>query len=417
MSVKEDKIPSFKTFTSIWRALFSFFIPSGLIILIAFLFSKAVPVESWPGIINVLPLIVLIAGIFLGWRFNKSHLVYVVVVLAFADWALLQFSAESISSSHLGQTVYNAVSFLLPLNLFYFCLVKERGLLSWGSMRRLALVAFQFLGVYVICSYPKFGFALYLNHSFFNWQLLSELPLAQPAFSAFVGTAFIILVRCLIYRSAIDCGFFWALISSFLAFGRDRIDPVTSIYLSSAGLVLIVSVIEISYGRAYQDELTGLPARRALSEALSKLGKHYTVAMVDIDHFKRFNDFYGHDVGDQVLRMIASKLESAPGGGMAYRYGGEEFAILFPGKSIEETIGHLERLRKNIQDSGFILRGGERRFESPKKGKKLSNKISVTVSIGVAERNTRYFSPQEVVKAADRALYRAKKKGRNRVCN
>jgi len=79
-----------------------------------------------------------------------------------------------------------------------------------------------------------------------------------------------------------------------------------------------------------------LPSRRALIERLPSLGRRYTVAMVDVDHFKNFNDTYGHDAGDQVLRMVASRLGEVSGGGTAFRYGGEEFTILFPGKGGKE---------------------------------------------------------------------------------
>src|SRR5439155_477780 len=84
--------------------------------------------------------------------------------------------------------------------------------------------------------------------------------------------------------------------------------------LATGALILIVAVVEASYHMAYQDSLTGLPARRALNEALLRLGGHYTVAMLDVDHFKRINDHHGHDVGDQVLKMIAAKLAQLTGG-------------------------------------------------------------------------------------------------------
>jgi diguanylate cyclase (GGDEF)-like protein len=152
-----------------------------------------------------------------------------------------------------------------------------------------------------------------------------------------------------------------------------------------------------------------------LNEILSKLGRRYTVAMIDIDFFKKLNDHYGHDVGDQVLRMIASKLENATDRGKAYRYGGEEFVVIFPGKSMDEVIPHLEGLRKAVKSSDFIVREGERRLKKPKTTKRSRDKTTVTISIGVAERDERNSTPQQVVKAADKALYRAKKKGRNRV--
>ncbi len=168
---------------------------------------------------------------------------------------------------------------------------------------------------------------------------------------------------------------------------------------------------------AYHDALTGLPGRRALKEALLKLDRQYTVAMVDIDHFKKFNDWYGHDVGDHVLCMVASKLARVTGGGKGFRYGGEEFTVIFP-CSLLDVIPHVERLRKTIETSEFILRGPERpkkKPENPATIKKSQRSVSVTVSIGVAERDDRHNTPLEVIKAADNALYRAKGYGRNQV--
>jgi diguanylate cyclase (GGDEF)-like protein len=169
---------------------------------------------------------------------------------------------------------------------------------------------------------------------------------------------------------------------------------------------------------AFHDGLTGMPARRALNETLLKLRSQYTVAMSDIDFFKKFNDRYGHDVGDQVLRMVASKLAKVTGGGKAFRYGGEEFTIVFPGRSVDEALPHLERLREAVEATDFGIRGPNRprkKPENPKKIKGSNKKASITISIGVAERNERYMNPQQVIEAADSALYRAKKAGRNRV--
>jgi PleD family two-component response regulator len=143
--------------------------------------------------------------------------------------------------------------------------------------------------------------------------------------------------------------------------------------------------------------------------------------MVDVDHFKKLNDRYGHDVGDQVLRMVASRLGRVSNGGRAFRYGGEEFAILFPGKSVDECARELEALRRSIEQSKFTLRRRLRPRRKPAKvtedatGGKGRKQLTVTVSIGAAEPNGRQMTPDEVIQAADRALYRAKDGGRNRV--
>jgi len=204
-------------------------------------------------------------------------------------------------------------------------------------------------------------------------------------------------------------------------------------------LILAVSLIETSYVLAYHDELTGIPGRRAFNEALLSLDQQYAIAVVDIDHFKKFNDTFGHDVGDQVLRMVGSRLDAVGSGGKAYRCGGEEFAIVFRNASAKDAFDQLEALRQTIQDSRFRVRGLERRKLSrsgdaerrkttrrratdPRQGRLWSPRaeegqpeLSVTISIGVAEPGARYRQPEQVIEAADQALYAAKRGGRNRV--
>ena len=118
-------------------------------------------------------------------------------------------------------------------------------------------------------------------------------------------------------------------------FKRGGAGKTGSAYFGIAALVLASSIIENSYSLAYQDELTSLASRRAFNDALLRLKPPYTIAAVDIDHFKRINDNFGHDTGDQVLRLVASRLARVSGGGEAFRVGGEEFTILFPGRAAE----------------------------------------------------------------------------------
>jgi GGDEF domain-containing protein len=196
-----------------------------------------------------------------------------------------------------------------------------------------------------------------------------------------------------------------------------------NLLLLGAGLTQGLSLMETSYAMAYKDDLTGLPARRALMRDLDGMGGLYAAAMVDVDHFKRFNDRYGHDVGDQVLRMVAARLARAPGGGKAYRYGGEEFTLLYPGKNVQEALPHLREVRRSVEDATFTLRSWRRPRKKPVDpgawrgaGKpKGSRRLSVTVSIGVADSSGSDPSTEAVLKRADRALYRAKKGGRNKV--
>jgi len=140
--------------------------------------------------------------------------------------------------------------------------------------------------------------------------------------------------------------------------------------------------------------------------------------MADVDHFKSFNDTHGHDVGDQVLKMVASRLRKVGGGGRAYRYGGEEFTLVFPGRSVEQCLPHLEAVRQAIEGYALQLRDANKRPKDDRQGRMARGhsstaQVSVTISIGVAERQGDQRSPEEVIKAADQALYGAKKAGRN----
>jgi PleD family two-component response regulator len=122
--------------------------------------------------------------------------------------------------------------------------------------------------------------------------------------------------------------------------------------------------------------------------------------------------------------MVARKMMDVGGGGKAFRYGGEEFTILFSGRRAEDALPHLEELRKTIADYRLALRDGERpKDQRQGKGKRGSSTgrredayAAVTVSIGVAESGNELNSAAEVMKAADKALYKAKNRGRNQVC-
>ena len=188
-----------------------------------------------------------------------------------------------------------------------------------------------------------------------------------------------------------------------------------------AGVALAVGILERTHWIAYHDELTGLPGRRAFHEALAALGERYCIAVVDVDHFKQFNDTFGHDTGDQVLRKVASSLAEAHGG-TAYRCGGEEFAIVYPAAEIENALASAEAVRQQVEAESFMVRGPARstrkrpeRRTTSRPGRLTSPvEVSVTVSIGLAAGNAG-ADPGDVVKQADKALYSAKAGGRNRV--
>ena len=162
----------------------------------------------------------------------------------------------------------------------------------------------------------------------------------------FSAAAIFLLARFLITRKPADSALFWSLAAFFLSLRFTGTTRISVVYSATAASILAASIIENSYLLAYHDELTTLPSRRAFNDALLRLQNPYSIAVVDIDHFKRFNDTYGHDTGDQVLRLVATNLARVTGGGQAYRCGGEEFTILFPGKTTPEVVDHLEQIAR-----------------------------------------------------------------------
>jgi diguanylate cyclase (GGDEF)-like protein len=254
---------------------------------------------------------------------------------------------------------------------------------------------------------------------YWNADMTGLLPFANPAVIVASAALLALIAIAISKRDPISFGLLWSGFTlSVGAFHAAKI----SLYLLASALVLGVSFIERSYWIAYYDELTGIRGRRALNEAFETLESGYCLAVVDVDHFKSFNDTFGHDTGDQVLRKVAGQLARVGGGGEAYRCGGEEFVIVFRNRSAADAMKSAEKVREAIEQDVFHVRGADRsnrereerrRFHKSNPRRK-HKAVTVTVSIGLAEA-PEGFSAQQVYKAADRALYRAKDSGRNRV--
>lgn len=212
--------------------------------------------------------------------------------------------------------------------------------------------------------------------------------------------------RCLSQRQASDFGVLAALVCAATAC---RWPVYEAGLLSAGGAAMLAGLLWGNYRMAFRDPLTGIANRRALDETLHRLSGEYRLAMIDIDHFKRFNDTYGHDAGDVVLRQVAQQL-ARHADGHVFRYGGEEFCVVYPGSDPARAEQGLEAARRSIEGETIEVPAKQRRGKSGNK-----DAVSVTISAGFADRTAQRKQAQDVLKAADQALYRAKKKGRNRV--
>jgi diguanylate cyclase (GGDEF)-like protein len=374
----------------------------------------------------------LIGGMLLAWRFHSSRTFFALVVLFLGQEAIAFFGDGHATLGTPGWTALLAVALLVPLNFVLIALIEERGF-TVAAVAPVGLLLFiQSVIVAVLCRAAEdLPSASARTH-----HAATATALPGYALLGFAAAGVFLLIRFLITRKPVDSALLWSLSAFFLALRFTGTTRISTIYLATAACILAASIVENSYLLAYHDELTTLPSRRAFNDAMLRLQDPFSIAVVDIDHFKRFNDTYGHDTGDQVLRLVASSLSRVTGGGQAYRCGGEEFNILFPGKTTAEVVDHLQQLRATIESSQFRMRAGERRqsLRGPdrrndrargraRKGQairelaqeKVPAPLSVTVSIGVATSADEESDPALVLQAADKALYRAKANGRNRV--
>jgi diguanylate cyclase (GGDEF)-like protein len=419
-----------------WKA---WLVPGGLLLaLAATLVSSSLFIQIAPSL-PFYYIAVFAAGLLLAWRFNSSRVLFSLLVLLLAHRAVDFFAAGQLHTGQLhpdqvltgpGRMAVALAALLIPLNFIVFAFMRERGLIIAGIAPRFGLLFLESVAFAVLCR-PE------------NSPTSPHHP-AAPAIPLWILLSFVAAIAVFVRRffqthKPIEPGFVWSVAAVFLWLQFAPLGKMSDAYVGTAALILAASLIETSYVLAYHDELTGIRGRRAFNESLLSLDQQYAIAIVDIDHFKKFNDTYGHDVGDQVLCMVAKRLSEVGGNGRAFRCGGEEFAIIFRSTSAKEALDHLDTLRKIVEKSTFHMRGSDRRAKreddtksdrrasesdrrKPARKKPTSamlnqspDRLSVTVSIGIAEPSTRYRQPEQVIQAADQALYRAKHKGRNRV--
>jgi diguanylate cyclase (GGDEF)-like protein len=317
--------------------------------------------------------------------------------------------------------IYSIVGLVVPLALLMLLFITERGLRNAHGMLIVALVPVLFISSGWIVNHVSPGADAWL-HAQLSLEPYPGYLLSLRA-SGVMATAISAGLMLLVLQGGEDvAALVGTLLFVFTALALfDRHGMAVAMF-SAAGLNLGISLLRSSHDMAFRDELTGLLGRRALNDRLKGLGRRYVIAMVDVDHFKQFNDTWGHDVGDDVLKMVAGCIDEVRGGGTAYRYGGEEFSVVFPGRTLEQCAPHLEAMRRTVARYQLVLRDSKQRevparIAKARRGRRRQGRnaetVSVTISIGMAERNDRNLSPEEVIAAADAALYRAKDKGRN----
>ncbi len=391
----------------------------------------------WPSVFQCLPYAFFILAAVLGLHFNQTRIAFVSASLAgvYSQRAFINDGDEFRFLVH---------AFVLSFIYVIFFFLGERRLRSSGGVVKCLLILVGFalplhyrrilqqshvrsvLGTQIPKEMSRLFAGMETVGQIGHRMLFYTIPGCDVPASLvflFVLTCALIWLRRSATHRILAGGFAGSLASAFLGlsaalfpFSTGSMErSAVTLHFCFSGALLLYALYTLTWGKAYTDELTGQANRRALEEAIVRLGRKYSIAMVDIDHFKKFNDTYGHQVGDDVLKFVASRLARARIG-KVYRYGGEEFAIVVPRRSAQAVFPLLDGLREGIASSRLVIRTSPR--NPALRGTASSAKaqrVSITVSMGVAERTRALPNARAVIESADKALYTAKKQGRNQV--
>jgi diguanylate cyclase (GGDEF)-like protein len=355
----------------------------------------------------------------LAWRLNQNRLtVLAAIMVAAAQWTVGQSLA--------GQSRAAAEGWLLavPAGIGLSLLPKEGALVSERTFARLFLL---FLPAGLAWAVASGGAAE--ARQLLDWRLAGApgVGLSHLAHAGLLLLGLGLVLRWHPKVEAVLLAVLGVVLGQLLlAWCLDLAAPepavAARVWLASqmlAGGAFSGALFLLYWQRVYLDELTNIPNRRALDERMAHLQGAWALAMVDIDHFKKFNDSYGHDQGDDVLRLVGRHLADGTGG-KAFRYGGEEFCILAPGESSAALETLMDGVRDDLARRRFHIRlpKGIRKKTGPEDRGSLAaptTQVQVTISVGVAKPDKKHAEGPQVLKLADQGLYQAKDRGRNNV--
>ena len=370
-------------------------------------------------LLGYIPTLLAVISLALCISFNQGRLLLSTLNLL-GLFLLIQDQLQSSLNQPGNFVLFSLISLLFPALQLFISFMPERGLSFRWMFKYIPIISFGYAVLWLAAQ----------NNILAQWltslpmgliQMFSD-PYLVSQWSATVFSLSILLgLLILWFRGTLaDACLVLVTLAITIMFALFSEPYISALSCSLSLLLILFTVLFNSYSMAFIDELTGLPGRRALENTLSSAGRRYTLAMVDIDHFKKFNDTYGHDVGDQVLKMVASQMRQAASGSTVYRYGGEEFTIVFKRMDEVKAIEIAEKVRTAVADYPMQVRDKSRPGDEKQGRKQRARKnndngtTQVTISIGLCQKTNDHKDSQSVIKQADEALYLAKQQGRNR---
>ena len=344
-------------------------------------------------IINYLVFPLLIITAVFATQFNRSRIA--ILCLLWGLYLISEHSTFTWSKWLVGNSQWLLLCGASLLLLLAF--MKDRAIFSVHTLTRVVLIVF--------CGGITFAW-LKVSGSFIelfpNTETWKQITPYIPIFLPLRVIGIVLLWRSLRNHDLTQT----ILLVTFVVWYLNQLHVITlpwSVIAVAMASIYLLAVSTDSYYLAYRDDLTSLPTRRALNQLALSLGRKYTVAMLDIDHFKKFNDTWGHLLGDQVLKAVGRKInESMRDESTAYRFGGEEFVMLLPKTNVRIARHFAETTRKQFE---------KLTLKDKRSGQMINN---ITASFGVVESKSGE-SISELIARADDYLYKAKRLGRNRV--
>jgi diguanylate cyclase (GGDEF)-like protein len=343
------------------------------------------------------------------------------ISLLCAYWLIQSFLQSPLNSQPASQIFY-LLTLLSPALLITYALLPQSSCLQLQGLLAILLTPLIILFIAGLLVIKQQLFLASATSALSNG--LMGTYLSTPSWLLYFSAIGLCLGLSLYQQQSIHNSVLGCSLMSLITYGWIQLNSVSAFMFSGMGLLLCINLTISLLQIGYRDDLTQIGNRRALQQTAKTLRGPYSVAMVDADYFKKINDQFGHELGDQALRVIASLLAQTAEGGKPFRYGGEEFCLLFKGKTEQQVLDTLEACRQAIANYDMVVRDKQQRPKKQKQGEprrgasKRKSNLRLTVSIGVASSDKaapgNSINPfEQVLKSADKALYRAKASGRN----
>lgn len=378
--------------------------------------SKTYPVLiQWTNtrVGQYIPLFILLVSAFLSVKIQKTQIFFLVLFYSFLYLLFLYKAPFN----------YSLLTFVLPLTITWITMLKTVNVTSRHMLFQtigigIIIAIGYYIAIYIANPQAKFLILFVKNMQAAQWLKFWKLPSLM-----FFLIPFLFLISMNFSHKALDLFFpssWLSIIPILYVLNTEIVISQSSVLVTFAGISVLIlySIYQYFLSTVYKDELTGVLNRRALDEKMETLQENYSIAMMDVDHFKKFNDTFGHKEGDNVLRFVAQFLAE----GLAvpiYRYGGEEFCAIFENEDPQKTLKNLKELCHKLSQKKFYVRRADRDEPNAAKKAKLKSKVSVflTISIGMSTKVEGDAVADDIRKNADIALYKAKDRGRNQVVN